>query len=182
MPCNPTVVWRVRHWSLGIYIFMGAEYNPWVCPAPPSVSVWCLLCLVRGIDMLRIAMVHSGQICRNVQRSASTLQQPKMGPIFRRCGRVGPWGLGLPPWLRKPAILPHTPSTLACAGATGRATLIAPYWPAQPWTTTLLSMLVDSPIKLPNSPRLLVSSAGCLEPRRNRRWNIFAWGISGARS
>ena len=54
------------------------------------------------------------------------------------------------------------------------ATVMVPYWPAQYWITMLLSMLVDNSIKLPNSPHLLVTSANCPEPLRNRGWSINA--------
>jgi hypothetical protein len=60
-----------------------------------------------------------------------------------------------------------------------QATIIAPWWPAQPWTQTLLSMTIATPIRLPLSRRLLWQTAPNPEPLRNRKWRLYAWRISG---
>lgn len=63
-------------------------------------------------------------------------------------------------------------------GAT--ATVIAPRWPAQPWYHTLQELSVTLPIKIPNQARAFRHMGVFVpEPRRNRRWQIYAWRIFG---
>ena len=62
------------------------------------------------------------------------------------------------------------------------ATLIAPLWPAQPWMQTILTMLIDWPVPIPNTNRTIQGFLTTPEPRKNPRWQMFAWRISGRAS
>lgn len=82
-------------------------------------------------------------------------------------------------WVNPPfRLIPRILQVIRQQGAT--ATLIAPYWPAQPWFQTLVSMTREPPIRLSNHRGLFVKTGVCPEPCRNRRWKIFAWSISGS--
>ena len=59
------------------------------------------------------------------------------------------------------------------------ATAIAPKWPAQMWFRRLLKMSIAPPIKLPQSANVFRSMGIVPEPRRNLKWQIFAWRICG---
>jgi hypothetical protein len=67
-------------------------------------------------------------------------------------------------------------------GAT--ATVIAPWWTAQPWFNVLQELSVEDPIPLPRHKRLFWSpTRECVpEPSRNRRWRTFAWRICGKKN
>lgn len=59
------------------------------------------------------------------------------------------------------------------------ATLIAPFWPAQTWFHTLCAISVDN-IIIPNTSRNFGKGrSGFVEPRKNGKWTIGAWRISG---
>ena len=59
------------------------------------------------------------------------------------------------------------------------ATLIAPYWPSQPWFGKLQSMLVAPPFQLPRGPNVVIPLGDIAEPLRNRKWQMYAYRISG---
>lgn len=60
------------------------------------------------------------------------------------------------------------------------ATIIAPWWKAQPWLQTLRRMSIAPPFKLPNNRRSFIPmSTVCPEPLKNKHWKIFVWRISG---
>ena len=61
------------------------------------------------------------------------------------------------------------------------ATIIAPFWPGQVWFQRLKSLLIDSPITLPVSPKTVLRIGPRAEPLKNRKWRLFAWRISGKR-
>ena len=57
--------------------------------------------------------------------------------------------------------------------------LVVPIWQAQPWFTTLLHLLVDYPLRLPQSNHLLMQPHnGALHPLR-KQLNLMAWKLSG---
>ena len=59
------------------------------------------------------------------------------------------------------------------------ATVIAPMWPAQPWFNVLKRLAVTLPLRLPNSQRLFCHPNQIPEPRKNRKWKLYAWRIYG---
>ena len=60
------------------------------------------------------------------------------------------------------------------------ATIIAPWWPAQPWFKTLQRLSISNPLRLPHSIRTFIPMVPvCPEPLKNKQWRIFAWKISG---
>ena len=62
------------------------------------------------------------------------------------------------------------------------ATIIAPMWRAQPWFQDLIELSVCSPLRLPRNHKTYIAAGHQPEPCRNRRWNIYAWRISGKRT
>ena len=56
--------------------------------------------------------------------------------------------------------------------------LIAPHWPNQHWFPTLLSMLVDLPLKLPSSRRLLLQRQGRVWHNDPSLLHLCAWELS----
>ena len=58
------------------------------------------------------------------------------------------------------------------------ATVIAPWWPAQPWFRTLLDMAITTPIRIFQSA-IIQTNEAVPEPLRNLKWKIFAWRICG---
>lgn len=59
------------------------------------------------------------------------------------------------------------------------ATIIAPWWPSQPWFNRLKSRTIRQPIKLPTNQRTIWSSGHTPEPLKNKKWKLYAWRISG---
>ena len=60
------------------------------------------------------------------------------------------------------------------------ATIIAPWWPAQPWFQQIKSMAVCPPMLMPKSKRVVVRLGPKLvEPLKNPRWRLAAWRVSG---
>lgn len=59
------------------------------------------------------------------------------------------------------------------------ATLIAPWWPAQPWFRTLQDLAVEPPIRLCNHRGIFVKPGVTPEPCKNKRWAIYAWKLCG---
>ena len=61
-----------------------------------------------------------------------------------------------------------------------RMIIIAPIWPTQPWYPRLLSMLVDTPVLLPQSQQLLSNPAGQVHPLlEDSSLPLAAWLVSG---
>ena len=60
------------------------------------------------------------------------------------------------------------------------ATVIAPFWRAQPWLYLLQEMSVCPPLKLPCPQKMCVP---CLdstpEAVKNQKWSLYAWIVSG---
>lgn len=103
-----------------------------------------------------------------------------------------------PPFRLLPRVL-----TLIQSQMVEKVTLIAPFWPAQPWFKVLLRLSAARPILLSGPPmprghplRHLVSHqlenytsgraflpgpSGIIEPLRNRRWFVLAWRLSGVK-
>ena len=59
------------------------------------------------------------------------------------------------------------------------ATVIAPYWPSQPWFHCLRSMLVAPPLRIPL--KAVRSAWPMAEVVKNSHWRIYAWRVSGNR-
>lgn len=58
------------------------------------------------------------------------------------------------------------------------ATVIAPWWPAQPWFQKIMTLSVCPPLKLPM--RALTRGVVKMpEALKNKKWKIFAWRICG---
>ena len=69
--------------------------------------------------------------------------------------------------------------TLVCQQGV-EATILAPWWPAQPWFQTLKRLAVCPPFKLPHNERTFIPmTPKCPEPLKNRNWRIFVWRING---
>ena len=59
------------------------------------------------------------------------------------------------------------------------ATVIAPFWRAQPFVERLRRLSIRPPIALPQSDRLFSRRGVLPEPIRNPHWRCFAWRICG---
>ena len=59
------------------------------------------------------------------------------------------------------------------------ATVIAPWWTAQPWFAELRSMQVHAPFLIKSSHRTMIRRSGLPEPLKNHRWKIYAWRLCG---
>ena len=59
------------------------------------------------------------------------------------------------------------------------ATIIAPYWEAQPWFNRLQIMLIDTPFHFPNNSKTMWSMEIIPEPMKNKNWKIYAWKVHG---
>ena len=62
------------------------------------------------------------------------------------------------------------------------ATVIAPYWKAQPWFQEIQKMCVAVPLRIRICNRMMLKRGGIPEPMKNPRWKLFAWRISGDKS
>ena len=60
-----------------------------------------------------------------------------------------------------------------------QATIIAPWWPAQPWFQTLMRLSIRPPLKLPKRG-LTRGQVKMPEALKNKKWRIYAWRICGA--
>lgn len=76
-------------------------------------------------------------------------------------------------------LLPEVLRLIAAQRVT--ATVIAPFWPAQPWFQTLRRLTVARPMLIPNIPQSFQRGpSGVIpEPAHNRKWTIAAWPVSG---
>lgn len=61
------------------------------------------------------------------------------------------------------------------------ATIIAPWWPSQPWFHRLKSMVSVPPLEIPNNSNTCRRMGMLPEPLRNRKWRLFAWRVCGSR-
>ena len=59
------------------------------------------------------------------------------------------------------------------------ATVIAPMWRGRHWCQELLKMSIRPPIPIPNVPGTFVHQLGLPEPRKNKKWRIYAWRVCG---
>ena len=59
------------------------------------------------------------------------------------------------------------------------ATVIAPWWPSQPWFQKIQRMAVAPPVLLPRQRMCCLRMGPQIEPGRNRRWRIYAWRVCG---
>lgn len=60
--------------------------------------------------------------------------------------------------------------------------LVTPLWRTQPWFPSLLSMLADLPILLPDIPDLIIPSPNCDCPVLETQPQLVAWKVSGITS
>jgi ribonuclease HI len=60
-------------------------------------------------------------------------------------------------------------------------TIIAPWWPAQPWFQELRRLSIRPPVRLPNTWRSVLPMTTLIvpEPLLNRKWKLYAWRIDG---
>ena len=58
-------------------------------------------------------------------------------------------------------------------------TLVAPLWPAQPWFPSLINLIVDFPILLPQVPDLFLRPPHLRGTPRQPKWPVLGWRISG---
>ena len=54
------------------------------------------------------------------------------------------------------------------------ATVIAPWWPAQPWFQRLRALSVHKPLPIPNTPKAFIATGPVPE---TRNWRIYAWRV-----
>ena len=59
------------------------------------------------------------------------------------------------------------------------ATIIAPYWKAQPFLARLKRLSIRPPLLLPSSARLFRRRGVLPEPLRNPHWRVLAWRVCG---
>ena len=60
------------------------------------------------------------------------------------------------------------------------ATVIAPWWPSQPWFHRLKALTIAPPLRIPNTRQTFRSVLGRTpEPRKNRCWKLYAWRVYG---
>lgn len=59
------------------------------------------------------------------------------------------------------------------------ATIIAPWWPNQTWMSKLKRMAIRPPLRIPNNRRAIQYYGTGAEPLKNRKWQLYAWKISG---
>ena len=121
-----------------------------------------------------------------IDRFASTLnaQLPRFNSRFWEPGTEGVDALAQQNWGREInfvnapfRMLPKVIDVIRQQQAT--ATVIAPYWPAQPWFHQLRSMLTTDPLRLPNTTYTFRYMGATPEPLKNKRWRIYAWPVSG---
>ena len=77
------------------------------------------------------------------------------------------------PWALLPRIIEKIVSDRAVA------TVIVPNFRAQPWHQNLRRLAICPPITLPVHKNTLVYKGAHAEPRKNPRWEVQAWRISG---
>ena len=59
------------------------------------------------------------------------------------------------------------------------ATIVAPFWPAQTWAHTLLTLSTAPPFELPNLNKVDWCIGKNPEPKKNIKWKYFLWRVSG---
>ena len=72
-------------------------------------------------------------------------------------------------------LLPKVVSTLISQQAT--ATVIAPWWPIQPWFQKLVRMSIALPVKLPQVTQCMRKVGPLPEPLKNKHWKIYAYSF-----
>ena len=86
------------------------------------------------------------------------------------------WGFAHPPWCLIAKVLTKVQREEATV------ILVAPLWRNQPWFPSLLSMLADQPIILPDIPDLIIPSPNCNCPVLETQPQLIAWKVSGITS
>ena len=57
-------------------------------------------------------------------------------------------------------------------------TLLAPWWPAQPWFRTLQQLCTRQPLQIPNRRHMFLPTGSIPEPLHNHAWKLYPWQIS----
>ena len=79
-----------------------------------------------------------------------------------------------PPFRLLPKVINHIQTSKSTA------TVIAPFWPSQPWFKKLSRMALCPPLKLPKPRLVCLPVQDCIpEPTRNPKWVLYAWKVSG---
>lgn len=121
-----------------------------------------------------------------VDRFASflTAQLPRYNSRFHDPQAMGVDALAQPDWANENnfinppfRLLPQILAKVQQEGA--MATLIAPWWPNQPWFRTLLDMTIATPFRIPKRMRSFSKWGQCIEPLKNPRWKLYAFKVSG---
>lgn len=86
------------------------------------------------------------------------------------------WGFAHPPWCLIARVLMKVQREEATV------ILVAPLWRTQPWFPSLLNVLVDLPILLPDIPDLIIPSLNCDCPVLETQPKLVAWKVSGITS
>ena len=84
-------------------------------------------------------------------------------------------------WVNPPWRLLHK-TLLVIQMQRAHATVIAPWWPSQPFHPLLIKMSVLPPIQIKLTYQNVISVGPHPEPLCNRRWRIFAWRIYGGKN
>ena len=73
-------------------------------------------------------------------------------------------------------MIPQVLRVIEAQGA--KATLIAPWWPAQPWFQKLKQLSIRPPLRL---PKMGLTQGHRIMPEacKNKKWRIFAWRLRG---
>jgi len=61
-------------------------------------------------------------------------------------------------------------------------TVIAPYWPNQPWCQKLVDLSISPPIRIRISRWSILQAGALAEPLKNKHWKLYAWRVFGGRS
>ena len=106
--------------------------------------------------------------------SENTTQIPKYNPLYWDRTTPGVDALAQQDWgnennyVNPPfGMISKVLQKIVKTGAT--ATIIAPRWQAQPWFQTLKRLSICHPIRLPNSPRLMLARTPTAEPLKNQK-------------
>ena len=122
-----------------------------------------------------------GPICNSVFCPAKEIFQLEGGSQGRGNGRpfselVHNMGICTP------SMVPNCKGTVKVQREEATVILVAPLWRTQPWFPSLLNVLVDLPILLPDIPDLIIPSLNCDCPVLETQPQLVAWKVSGITS
>ena len=120
--------------------------------------------------------LFASRISHQLDRYVSWKPDPDcvgVNAFTQKWGQIFPYAF--PPFCLITRVLRQTTSQ-----DVNKMVLIAPIWPTQPWYPVLLSMLIDIPVLLPQSPHLLSSPEGQAHPLLvEGSLPLAAWLVSG---